>query len=168
MDTTILVIIITRKAEFRNLHRRFEELNYGIFSGLPLFAPNNTTKALLLQRKPYCQNESRAIVLLCTRREKWVHFLYVIFQLDFIPGTVAKEVLLHYSYSRVHLPFCIRILQEHKEKDWNLVSKYQSFYGGGEGNRTPVRRPNYRIFSERRTHFGFPLPQRLRTGYGAW
>lgn len=41
-------------------------------------------------------------------------------------------------------------------------------FGGGEGNRTPVRRPNYRIFSERRTHFGFPLPQRLRTGYGAW
>ena len=58
MDTTILVIIITRKAEFRNLHRRFEELNYGIFSGLPPFAPNNKTKALISERKPYCQNES--------------------------------------------------------------------------------------------------------------
>jgi len=82
-----------------------------------MICTQNKTKGLSTKRKPYYQNESRAIVLLCTRREKWVHFLYVIFQLDFIPGTVAKEVLLHYSYSRVHLPFCIRILQEHKEKD---------------------------------------------------
>ena len=40
------------------------------------------------------------------------------------------------AYSRVHLPFRIRILQEHKEKDWNLVSKFQSFYGGAYRIRT--------------------------------
>lgn len=117
MDTTILVIIITRKAEFRNLHRRFEELNYGIFSGLPPFAPNNTTKALLLQRKPYCQNESRAIVLLCTQRGKWVHFVQVVFRRNFALGVTAKEEGRNNSYFRVHLPFYIRVLQEQKGKD---------------------------------------------------
>ena len=117
MDTTILVIIITRKAEFRNLHRRFEELNYGIFSGLPPFAPNNTTKALLLQRKPYCQNESRAIVLLCTQRGKWVHPSYMVFQQD----STAKMKMMGQGCKtanfRLHMPFCIRILQEQKGKD---------------------------------------------------
>ena len=117
MDTTILVFIITRKAEFRNLHRRFEELNYGIFSGLPPFAPNNTTKALLLQRKPYCQNESRAIVLLCTQRGKWVHFVQTVFRWIFAPGMAAKEEGENNSYFRVHLPFYIRVLQEQKGKD---------------------------------------------------
>ena len=117
MDTTILVIIITRKAEFRNLHRRFEELNYGIFSGLPPFAPNNKTKALLLQRKPYCQNESGAIVLLCTQRGKWVHFVQAAFRRIFAVAMVVKEEGRNDSYFRVHLPFCNRILQEYKGKD---------------------------------------------------
>ena len=80
MDTTILVNIITRKADFRNLHRRFEELNYGMSSGLPPFAPNSKTKGLSTKRKPYCQNESRAIVLLCTQRERRVHFFYAIYR----------------------------------------------------------------------------------------
>ena len=95
-------------------------------------------------------------------------FFYTLFPLIFVTKPAATVRKGKTAYSWVHLPFDIRILQEHKEKDWNLVSKFQSFYGGGEGNRTPVRRPNYRIFSERSTHFGFPLPQRLRTGYGAW
>jgi len=30
-------------------------------------------------------------------------------------GMAAKEARLYYSYSRVHLPFRIRILQEHKK-----------------------------------------------------
>ena len=77
----------------------------------------NKTKGLSTKRKPYYQNESRAIVLLCTYRRKWVHFLYAVFQMFFIPVMAAKELCWNNSYSRVHLPFCIRILQEHKEKD---------------------------------------------------
>ena len=81
------------------------------------FAPNNKTKALLLQRKPYCQNESRAIVLLCTQRGEWVHFLYAVFRRIFAAVKTAKEKGKNNSYSRVHLPFYIRVLQEQKGKD---------------------------------------------------
>lgn len=69
------------------------------------------------KRKGYRQNESRAIVLLCTHRRKWVHFLYSVFMDIVTPGMAAKEARLYYSYFRVHLPFLIRNLQEHKEKD---------------------------------------------------
>ena len=91
----------------------------------------------ITKRKGYSQNESPndktkalAIILLCTHRGEWVHFLHSIFQCEFVPGVAEKETCRNHSYSRVHLPFCIRILQEYKEKDWNLVSKFQSFYGG--------------------------------------
>ena len=89
----------------------------------------------ITKRKGYSQNESPivkmkalAIILLCTHRGEWVHFLHSIFQCEFVPGVAEKETCRNHSYSRVHLPFCIRNLQEHKEKDWNLVSKFQSFY----------------------------------------
>ena len=75
------------------------------------------TKGLFAKRKPYYQNESRAIVLLYTHRAEWVHFLYAVFQMIFIPVMAAKELCWKNSYSRVHLPFSIRNLQEHKEKD---------------------------------------------------
>ena len=98
----------------------------------------------ITKRKGYSQNESPyvktkawAIVLLCTRPSEWVHFLYAVFSRILGPGMAAKETCQNHSYSRVHLPFCIRFLQEHKEKDWNLVSKFQSFYGGAKGTRTP-------------------------------
>ena len=77
----------------------------------------NKTKGLFAKRKPYYQNESRAIVLLCTHRSEWVHFLYAVFQMIFIPVMAAEELCWNNSYSRVHLPFRIRNLQEHKEKD---------------------------------------------------
>ena len=92
------------------------------------FAPNNKTKALLLQRKPYCQNESGAIVLLCTQRGKWVHPSYTVFQWDSGEKKKMTEQSCKTANFRLHLPFCIRILQEQKGKDWNLVSKFQSFY----------------------------------------
>jgi len=71
----------------------------------------------ITKRKHYCQNESRAIVLLCTQRGKWVHFLQVVFRQIFALGVAAKEEGKKYSNFRVYLPSCIRILQEHKEKD---------------------------------------------------
>lgn len=77
----------------------------------------NKTKGLFAKRKPYYQNESQAIVLLCTRLREWVHFIYAFFQRKYVPGMAAKEACRNHSYSRVHFPFCIRILQEHKEKD---------------------------------------------------
>ena len=101
---------------------------------------HNAPKA---KRKGYSQNESPnvktkawAIVLLCTHLSEWVHFIYAVFQQKFLPGLAAKETCQNHSYSRVHLPFWIRILQEQKEKDWNLVSKFQSFYGRSGGIRT--------------------------------
>ena len=42
---------------------------------------------------------------------------HVVFQRDFVLGIAAKEYNRNYSYSRVHLPFCISILKEYKEKD---------------------------------------------------
>ena len=81
------------------------------------FAPNNKTKALLLQRKPYCQNESGAIVLLCTQRGKWVHPSYTVFQKDSGAKEKVTEQDCKTENSRVHLPFRIRILQEQKAKD---------------------------------------------------
>ena len=78
----------------------------------------------ITKRKGYSQNESPndktkalAIILLCTHRGEWVHFLHSIFQCEFVPGVAAKELCWDYSYSRVHLPFCISILKEYKEKD---------------------------------------------------
>ena len=44
-------------------------------------------------------------------------FSQCVFQIFFILGMAAKEAGLHYSYSRMHLAFRIRILQERKEKD---------------------------------------------------
>ena len=38
---------------------------------------------------------------------EWVHFLYAVFQQDFISGMATKEDCKNHSYSRVHLPFCI-------------------------------------------------------------
>ena len=89
----------------------------GYSAGNKPFAPNHKTKALLLQRKPYCQNESRAIVLLCTQRGKWVHFVQGVFRWNSAPRMAAKEEGKNDSYFRVHLPFCNRILQEQKGKD---------------------------------------------------
>ena len=99
----------------------------------------------ITKRKGYSQNESPyvktkawAIVLLCTRLSEWVHFLYAVFSRILGPGMAAKETCQNHSYSRVHLPFCIRFLQEHKEKDWNLVSKFQSFYGGLDKSKSEI------------------------------
>ena len=37
-----------------------------------------------------------------------------------------------------------------------ILSKLRWTFGGGEGNRTPVRKPVHRSFSERRRSFAFP------------
>ena len=55
--------------------------------------------------------------MLCTRLSEWVHFIYAVFQRELVPGIAAKEYNRNRSYFRVHLPFCIRILQEQKGKD---------------------------------------------------
>jgi len=47
----------------------------------------------------------------------WVHFFYAVFQQKFVPGMAAMEMACKTAIFRVRLPFCIRILQEHKEKD---------------------------------------------------
>ena len=88
------------------------------------FAPNNKTKALLLQRKPYCQNESWAIVLLCTQRGKWVHPSFAVFQKD----SGAKEKVTEQGCKtansgcicRFSLEFC-------KNKKQRTETLYQSF-----------------------------------------
>lgn len=70
-----------------------------------------------IKRKGYRQNESRAIVLLCTHRGKWVHFLFMeLCWFSMQPEAVTVQSQNN-SYSRVHLPFRISILQEHKKKD---------------------------------------------------
>ena len=51
----------------------------------------------------------------------------------------AAENNSKYSYFWVQLPFCRRNLQDKKNKDYNLVSKLQSLYGGGGGIRTLER-----------------------------
>ena len=100
------------------------------------FAPKTKRKGYSQNKSPNVKTKAWAIVLLCTLQRVWVHSIYTVFQRKFIPGMAAKEICRNHSYSRVHLPFCIRILQEYKEKDWNLVSKFQSFYGGAGGIRT--------------------------------
>ena len=44
-----------------------------------LIRPKPTMHAPKTKRKGYSQNESQAIVLLCTHRAEWVHFLYAVF-----------------------------------------------------------------------------------------
>ena len=46
----------------------------------------NKTKGLFAKRKPYYQNESRAIVLLCTRRGKVGALSLCIFSAEIRPG----------------------------------------------------------------------------------
>ena len=43
--------------------------------------------------------------------------LQAVFREIIATAMAAKEEGRNNSYSRVHLPFCIRILQEYKEKD---------------------------------------------------
>ena len=63
------------------------------------------------------KTQARVIDLLSIHRGEWGHFIYAVFQRKFVPGIAAKEYNRNRSFFRVHLPFCIRILQEHKEKD---------------------------------------------------
>ena len=46
-----------------------------------------------------------------------MHFIYAVFQQKFVPGMAAMEMACKTAIFRVHLLFCIKILQEHKEKD---------------------------------------------------
>ena len=63
------------------------------------------------------KTQARVIDLLSIHRGEWGHFIYAVFQRKFVPGMAAKETCQNHSFSRVHLPFHIRFLQEHKEKD---------------------------------------------------
>ena len=52
-----------------------------------------------------------------------------------------------------------------KKEDTDIVSISASFVGGGEGNRTPVRKLADIVFSERSHDFGIPLTERLAAGF---
>ena len=47
-----------------------------------------------------------------------------------------------------------------------FVSKLRCLFGGGEGSRTPVRKPSHQAFSERIGHFPFPCPGPCPKGPG--
>ena len=51
-----------------------------------------------------------------------------------------------------------------KRKVPAFVSKAGTYYGGGGGNRTPVRKLADIVFSERSHDFGIPLAGRLAAG----
>ena len=93
------------------------------------FAPKTKRKGYSQNDSPQLQNESQAIVLLCTQRGQGVRFLCAVFEGEItsdVSATVAGRKTANF---RVQKSFCIWILQEHKEKDWNLVSKFQSLFG---------------------------------------
>ena len=51
-----------------------------------------------------------------------------------------------------------------QEKTLTFVSRLAFFYGGGEGGRTPVRRPAELSFSERSLRFDIPSVRPPQTG----
>ena len=94
----------------------------GIMSGpYPMiflsFAPKTKRKGYSQNDSPQLQNESRAIVLLCTHRGQWVHFLYAVFMGEIASVMAATVVSWKTANFWVQKPFRSRILQEHKEKD---------------------------------------------------
>lgn len=146
MDTKIHVIIIARKAKFCNHRRCFVESNYCIFSEFVSFAPNSKMKGLSTKRKPYYQNESRAIVLSCTHRGKWVHFLYAIFQWVFPRGWQRRKnaCIIHISGCICHfaLGFCKNI----KKRTETLYQSFSPFMvrpseNGRESHKEPRGEP---------------------------
>ena len=58
-----------------------------------------------------------------------------------------------------------------KEKNPSQLPNGMGFgflkYGGGEENRTPVRKSDYQAFSERSLCFNIPSLKRPQTGLGA-
>ena len=68
-----------------------------------------------------------------------MHFLCAVFEREIAPDIAETVVSRKAANPRVHLPFCSRNLQDKKKKDYNLVSKLQSLYGGGGGIRTLER-----------------------------
>ena len=81
------------------------------------FAPKTKRKGYSQNDSPQLQNESQAIVLLCTQRERWVHFLYALFEVEIASVMAATAVSWKTANFWVQKPFRSRILQEHKEKD---------------------------------------------------
>ena len=81
------------------------------------FAPKTKRKGYSQNDSPQQQNESQAIVLLCTQREQWVHFLYALFEVEIASVMAATVVSWKTANFWVQKPFRSRILQEHKEKD---------------------------------------------------
>lgn len=69
------------------------------------FAPKAKRKGYSQNESPNVKTKALAIVLLCTRRDKWVHSLYVVFIRILDPGMAAMEAACKTAYSRVHLPF---------------------------------------------------------------
>ena len=81
------------------------------------FAPKTKRKGYSQNDSPQLQNESQAIVLLCTQRGQGVRFLCAVFEGEITSDVSATVAGRKTANSRVHLPFRIRFLQEHKEKD---------------------------------------------------
>lgn len=81
------------------------------------FAPKTKRKGYSQNDSPQLQNESQAIVLLCTYRGQWVHFLYAVFEVEIASVMAATAVSWKTANFRAQKPFCIWILQEYKEKD---------------------------------------------------
>lgn len=92
------------------------------------FAPKTKRKGYSQNDSPQLQNESRAIVLLCTQRGQWVHFFCAVFEREIAPDIAETVVSRKTANPRMHLPFCSRNLQDKKKKDYNLVSKLQSLF----------------------------------------
>ena len=81
------------------------------------FAPKTKRKGYSQNDSPQLQNESRAIVLLCTQRGQWVHFLCAVFEVEIASVMAATVAGRKTANFRVQKPFRSRILQDHKEKD---------------------------------------------------
>lgn len=87
------------------------------------FAPKTKRKGYSQNDSPQLQNESRAIVLLCTHHGQWVHCLCVIFEEEISLGIAETVVSQKTANTRVQKSFCSGNLQDKKKKDYNLVSK---------------------------------------------
>ena len=75
------------------------------------------------------------------------------------PALTAHWAVIH-PRARFDSPlFCSTDLA--KEKPQRLLR-----FGGGEGNRTPVRKSDCQAFSERSLRFNIPSPRRPQTGSG--